>query len=65
MENWIVTKDELAEVIARARLESILVRYRGVTEGRFRAPAQDVPDLVDMLGKTGRYVRDMCWQSIA
>ncbi len=63
MDNWITTKDELAEIIASARLKSVLVRYRGITEGRFRAPAQNVPDLIDMLTKTGRYVRDMCWQS--
>lgn len=41
------------------RLRPLLVRYRGKPEGRFTAPAQDVPDLVPMLEATGRYVRDI------
>ena len=53
---------ELAELVKRSRLTMVLVRYRGVTEGRFIAPAQDVADLVSMLKTTDRYVRDMSVQ---
>lgn len=65
MTTWITNEDQLAEVIRADRLRSLLVRYRGTTEGRFTAPAQDVPDLVGMLQATGRYVRDMSVQARA
>lgn len=50
---------ELADLVQRSRLAPVLVRYRGRTEGRFTAPAQDVADLVEMLTTSDRYVRDM------
>lgn len=56
---------ELASLVQRDRLAMVHVRYRGQTEGRFTAPAQDVADLVAMLEATGRYVRGMsiAWHS--
>lgn len=57
--DYITTPEQLRAVVAADRLRPLLVRYRGKTEGRFCAPAQDVPDLVAMLEATGRYVRDM------
>lgn len=56
---YLHTAAELATLVQRDRLASVIVRYRGQTEGRFTAPAQDVADLVSMLESTGRYVRDM------
>ena len=58
-ETWITSKDSLRALVTADRLRAVTVRYRGTTEGRFTAPAQDVPDLVGMLEQTGRYVRDM------
>lgn len=52
-------ESELAKLVSCSRLTMVLVRYRGATEGRFTAPAQDVADLVRMLVATDRYVRDM------
>jgi len=60
-DTWITNESELAELISRDRLASVLVRYRGKTEGRFRAAAQDVPDLIQMLTDTNHYVRDICY----
>mgnify|MGYP001606994283 CR=1 FL=1 len=59
MTTWITTPEDLAALVHRARLTPVLVRYRGATEGRFTAPAQDVADLVAMLEATGRYARDL------
>ena len=60
-DTWITSEQELDNLIARDRLASVLVRYRGKTEGRFRAPAQNVPDLIKMLTDTDHYVRDICY----
>ena len=60
-DTWITTPQQLDELISHNRLASVLVRYRGITEGRFRAPAQHVPDLIKMLTDTNHYVRDMCY----
>ena len=60
---WICSESELDAVVARNRLEPVLVRYRGKVEGRFRAPAQDVADLVAMLVFSDCYVRDMSIQT--
>lgn len=57
--NTITNETDLAAAVAEDRLQPLLVRYRGVTEGRFSAPAQDVADLISMLEATGRYVRDI------
>lgn len=59
MDTWIINEKELKAVIASNRLRPLLVRYRGKTEGRFTAPAQDVPDLLQMLADTSRYPRDI------
>ncbi len=56
---YLHTPTELTSLVQRDRLATVLVRYRGQTEGRFTAPAQDVADLVSMLEATDRYVRDM------
>jgi len=60
-ETYITNQQELDELISRDRLTNVLVRYRGKSEGRFRAPAQDVPDLIKMLVETDHYVRDLCY----
>ena len=60
-DTWITNEQQLDELISRDRLASVLVRYRGKTEGRFRAPAQNVPDLIKMLVATDHYVRDLCY----
>lgn len=59
LDTYITHPDELQALITRDRLTPVLVRYRGVTEGRFTAPAQDVPDLLAMLEATNRYPRDL------
>ena len=56
---WITTPEQLANLARRDRLAPVLCRYRGTTEGRFSAPAQDMADLVGMLEASGRYVRDL------
>ena len=56
---YLATLEELQGLVARDRLAPVLCRYRGVTEGRFEAPAQDMADLVGMLEQTGRYVQDL------
>jgi len=60
-DTWITDQQQLDELISKDRLASVLVRYRGKTEGRFRAPAQNVPDLMQMLLDTNHYVRDICY----
>ena len=50
---YLTTDDQLTELVRTDRLAAVLVRYRGTTEGRFTAPAQDVPDLLAMLAATG------------
>lgn len=60
-DTWITSEQQLDELISNDRLKSCLVRYRGKSERRFSAPAQDVPDLIKMLVETGRYVRDICY----
>ena len=59
MDHWITDETQLHALIATDRLALVLVRYRGTTEGRFTAPAQNIPDLVAMLEATGRYPRDL------
>ena len=58
-DTYITHDGELRALIERDRLAPVLVRFRGTTEGRFTAPAQDVPDLLAMLEATGRYPRDL------
>jgi len=60
-DRWITNPQQLDELISKDRLAGVLVRYRGKTEGRFRAPAQNVPDLIQMLVDTNHYVRDICY----
>jgi len=55
-DRWITTPQELATL---PRLQTVAIRYRGTTEGRFTTPAQNAPDLIAMLEATGRYVRDI------
>ena len=62
MDKWLTDESQLKALAAADRLRPVLVRYRGQTEGRFSAPAQDVVDLVTMLEATGRYVRDMSYR---
>ncbi len=59
MPQYTTTPEQLSELIITNRLTPLLVRYRGTTEGRFMAPAQDTSDLIAMLEKTGQYVRDI------
>jgi hypothetical protein len=56
---YITNEKELKAAIATERLRPLLVRYRGKSEGRFTAPAQDIPDLLQMLADTDRYPRDV------
>jgi hypothetical protein len=55
-DRWITTPEELETL---PRLQNVLIRYRGETEGRFSTAAQNAPDLISMLENTGRYVRDI------
>lgn len=55
-DTWITTPEELA---ALPRLQQVLIRYRGISEGRFSCAAQYAPDLIRMLEATERYVRDI------
>ena len=61
MNRYICNEKELSEVCRKDRLTQVLIRYRGKTEGRFTAAAQDIPDLMGMLVATNRYVRDMSY----
>ena len=60
---YLTTPQALAELAARDRLAPVTVKYRGASEGRFTAAAQDVADLIEMLAATGRYVHSMWQQS--
>ena len=56
---WIQTPEALTQLAARDRLRPVLIRYRGDSEGRLTAPAQDAADLIAILESAGRYIRDI------
>ena len=60
MDRWITDPQELQGL---PRLQEVLIRYRGTTEGRLSTSAQYAADLIAMLEATGRYVRDISIQS--
>lgn len=64
MEQYITTIIELEELISKNRFTVVLVRYRGESEGRFTTSAQYVPDLINILTGSGRYVRDMSYKEL-
>ena len=54
-----LTAEDLAALADSDRLRPVLVRYRGPTEGRFTAAAQDAGDLIACLERAGHYMRDV------
>ena len=55
-DHWITTDEELAQL---PRLQQVVIRYRGTTEGRLTTSSQYAQDVIGMLTATGRYVRDI------